>query len=139
MTINGKDAYTQWGAYLLDGSVSALLMPPATKAYISNESRMQDGKRVIRTDKTGNSLTRVAARDITLLIGITAYGYADLMAKLDGLTAELRKDTAAVKVRETGNTVYHLDYVSCNNFSQLRGRLAKYALKFNEPNPADRT
>lgn len=138
MRINGKDAYETWGAYLLDGSVSALMASAGTKTYIENESRLQNGKRVIRTDKAGNSLARVAARDVMLQIGINATGYADLQTKLQGLLDELMKDTSAVMVAELGNAIFHLDYISVSNFSQLRGRLAKYAIKFNEPNPANR-
>ena len=59
LKINGKDAYTTWGVYLLDGGVSALMTPPAAKPLVTNKSRLQHGKRVTRTNPGGSSLTRV--------------------------------------------------------------------------------
>lgn len=138
MTINGKDAYTTWGAYLLDGGVSALMTPAPAKAYITNESRLQHGKRVTRKDSKGNSLYRAADRDVTLQFAISAPDRATLGTRLSSFVAELEADTVALKTSWQPGVVYHLDYVSCTEFAQY-GTLAKYAIKFNEPNPKNRT
>lgn len=37
-------------------------------------------------------------------------------------------------IRET----YYLNYVSCSQYSEFNGRLAKFVLKLNEPNPENR-
>ena len=34
---------------------------------------------------------------------------------------------------------YHFVYLSCSQYSEFNGRLAKFVLKLNEPNPGNRT
>ena len=38
--INGKDAYTTWGISMDSTSLSFLMTPSANKAYLENESRL---------------------------------------------------------------------------------------------------
>ncbi|MBD5421428.1 MAG: hypothetical protein HDR49_00140 [Bacteroides sp.] len=138
MKINEKDAYTTWGAYLLAGGLAALLTPPSSKAYIESVSRLQHGKRVVRTTPNGESISRFDSRDVTLSIAISGKTIKDLKTKLDSLIEEFMRGTTKLQVAEIPDTVYRLDYISCTQFSQLRG-LAKIAIKFNEPNPYNRT
>lgn len=138
MKINEKDAYTTWGAYILSGGVAALMTPAASKPYITSTSRLQHGKRVVRTDSKGNSISRFDSRDVTISIAISAKNTIDLQTKLDSLIEELMRGTTKLQIAELPNTMYRLDYINCTQFSQLRG-LAKFAIKFNEPNPNDRT
>lgn len=138
MKINEKDAYTTWGAYLLSGGLAALMTPASSKAYITSESRLQHGKRVVRTDSNGESISRFDNRDVTLSIAISAKNVKDLKTKLDSFIEELMRGTTKLQVSEFPDTMYRLDYISCTQFSQLRG-LAKFAIKFNEPNPNNRT
>ena len=35
--------------------------------------------------------------------------------------------------------VFHMTYESCSQFSEFMQQIAKYTLKLNEPNPADRS
>lgn len=138
LRINGHDAHAEWGAYLLDGGVSALMAPAGAKSLVTNESRLEDGKRTVATDKSGNSLMRLSARDVTLPLAIRADGYGDLLRKQQGLIGELMKGKAEVETGELPGVTFRLDYVSCTQYSQLRGGLAKFSIKFNEPNPNDR-
>lgn len=62
--INGKDAWTTWGVNMGNGVMDALDAPLEMKAYIEDESRMENGKRVI----TGSQ--KVASRDVTLAFTI---------------------------------------------------------------------
>lgn len=137
LKINGKDAYTKWGVFLLDGGVSALMTPSQLKTYISNESRLQHGKRVIRTDEQGNSLTRVSARDITLSFGLKARDRVTLNSNFSGFMQELESGLVRLECAYLPSVIFKLDYVSCTSFAQYE-TLAKYAIKFNEPNPKDR-
>lgn len=137
LKINGKDAYTEWGVFLLDGSKSTLMMPAATKSLITNESRLQHGKRVVRTDKAGNSLVRVAARDVTLQFGLTANDSDTLVSRFNAFMSELEQGLVRLETTSLPTMVFRLDFVSCTSFAQY-DTLAKYAIKFNEPNPKDR-
>ena len=139
LKINGADARTAYGLYLLEGSIDALLSPPAVKDPIIRQSRLQDGVRSIRRDANGNSLGRVDSRDVTLQVAIEASGHTQLHSRLAKLIAVLARDTVRLEVSELPGIVFKLDYVSCTTFSQLRGRLSKAALRFTEPNPLDRS
>ena len=90
LKINGKDAYTTWGVYLLDGGVSALMTPPSAKPLVTNKSRLQHGKRVTRTNPGGSSLTRVEDRDVSLPFGLSADNRTQLNTRFDAFIAELQ-------------------------------------------------
>ena len=137
LKINGRDAYATWGAYLLDGGVSALMAPPPMKPLITNTSRLQHGKRVTRTDSAGNSLARMADRDLTLGVAIRGGSRDEVNARHAAFVRELQRGVVRMEVREAPGTVFRLDYQNCTEFSHY-GRLAKYALRFNEPDPGDR-
>lgn len=138
LRINGKDAYTTWGVYLLDGGVSALMTPPSAKPLVTNKSRLQHGKRVTRTNPGGSSLTRVEDRDVSLPFGLSADNRTQLNTRHEAFIAELQAGEVELEVAELPSVVYHLDFVSCTSFGQY-ATLAKYVIRFNEPNPKDRT
>lgn len=137
LIINGKDAYETWGAYLLDGGVSALQTPPPMKPLITNTSRLQNGKRVTRKDRNGNSLLRMADRDLTLGIAIRGRDREEVDRRHASFVRELQGGEIRLEVREASGLVFRLDYLNCTEFGH-HGRLAKYALRVNEPNPGDR-
>ena len=45
--INGDDAYEKWGVSLGESALSELMTPPANKAFIENESRLQHTSRML--------------------------------------------------------------------------------------------
>ena len=139
LTINGKNALTTWGVTLADGSVTALMTPGSSKPLVTNVSRLQNGKRVIRKDSKANSLKRVSDRDVLLIFNMYASDYEDLEKKQNGLIAELMKGETEIRIPQLPSTYFRMDYQSCTEFSQLRGRMAKYIFKFNEPDPTDRS
>lgn len=138
MTINGKDAYTTWKAYPLSGCVESLISPPSLKSFISSESRIQHGKKVIRVDSNGNSLAKIASRDVTITVAISETTPSLLRASVDSLISELMECRTELKISNLPGVVYRLDYVSCTQFSQTEG-LGKFAIKFTEPDPTDRS
>lgn len=131
--INGIDAHKQWGLILGDGSLSALMTPPANKAFIENESRLLHGKQVLPVTQ------KFAARDVTLTLYLSARNYDEFALKLDAIIAELQKGTVSLRTKHQPRTTYKLLYLSTSQLTQLRGRLGKILIKFNEPNPADRS
>ncbi|MBD5307227.1 MAG: hypothetical protein HDS14_06345 [Bacteroides sp.] len=138
-TINGIPIRSAYGAILLEGAVAALLAPPATKPYIVNASRLQDGERIVGKSSSGASLTRVAARDVTLTFAITADGYEQSAARLDAFCEALMEGEIALTVPQLPYRVFHLRYLSCTTFSHVRGELLKFAIRFREPNPKNRS
>lgn len=139
MTINGKDAWDTFGVFILEGSVQTLMTPPANKAFIENESRMQHGKRVIVKDRNDNSLIRVSDRDITLPMCVKAENQTKLIEKLNAFVDELNAGEVKMEVSHFPGTVFHLIHKGAPTPSgHIRG-MALFSFKFNEPNPKNRT
>ena len=131
--INGKDAYLEWGITFTDTSMSSLLTPPSMKDFIENESRMENGKRVII------KYPKLASRDVTLEFNMTAKSKDAFFANYISFCEELSTGVLEIETIHQPGIVYHMSYLACNQFSEFMYGIAKFTLKLNEPNPADRS
>lgn len=130
--INGVDIYKQYGAFLDAQGISALLTPPAQKDRLQYNSRLQHGKQV---DTTHN---RLADRDLTLTLTITARDEAQFLDRYAAFCELLKAGTLNISTNIYSDVVYKCNYLSCSQFSQFNFGIAKFTLKVNEANPADR-
>lgn len=135
LIINGKDAWTQWGVNMGEGFIDTLDAPLPMKEYIENESRLEDGKRVLTSNVKKDS------REITLSFTITGTSENDYRTKKKAFEAELYKGSLTVSVPKVSADVYHLIYTGKNisyglSIDRCFGRLSA---KFEEPNPSERT
>lgn len=130
--INEKDAYTTWGISMDDTSLSALMTPAPNKVMIENKSRLEHGKRIIISNP------RKDERNLTLQINLTAPDKDTFFARYYSFCNELDAGVLDIRTKYQLNVVYHTVYLSCNQFSQFMRGIGKFALKLNEPNPADR-
>lgn len=131
LTINGFDAYTKWGVVFGDGSLNALMTPAPVKAAIENKSRIIDGKQVIPSGK-------LDARDVSLTLYIRAENQTQFNQRLAAFITAIRQGIITLKTKFEPEVVYRLMYLSCTQFTQCRGRLGKFVVRFNEPNPVNR-
>lgn len=131
--INGKNAKTQWGVLTTGNTLSALLSPCSMKERVSNESRLEHGKR------TDNSNPKVAARELNLEIQMTADNETQFYARHEAFCAELEKGRIDLYLSDRPTVVYHFDYNSCPQYTQFRRGIATLSLKLTETNPKDRT
>ena len=113
--INGKNARTQWGVLTTANTLSTLLAPVSLKERVSNESRLEHGKRMDNTNP------KVASRDLNLGIQVTQEGTTDMY------------------LSDRPTVVYHFLYISCTQYTQFRRGIATLSLKVTEYNPKDRT
>lgn len=134
--INNRDAWLTWGVFLAETAFTTLLTPAPLKSYIENKSALESGKQVLTADGT---LPLPDERDLQLEIYLRAKDFDDFMAKYKEFTTELKKGHIDLQTRYQPDIVYHCIYISCAQFSQYNGRLAKFALKLNEPDPENRT
>ncbi len=131
--INGKNAKTEWGVLTTVNTLSALLAPVSLKERVSNESRLEHGRR------TDNSNPKVAARELNLEIQMIADSEAQFYARHEAFCAELEKGVIDMYLSDRPTVVYHFDYNSCTQYTQFRRSMATLSLKVTEPNPKDRT
>lgn len=137
--INGLDAWTTWGVYLEDGSYENLLAGEEMKPYTTNKSRSEDGVSVSIKNP------RLETRSVNVVFCFTNKG-AEFLTRYDAFLSVLRAGKVdgtkilplEIKVPELGKT-YRLIYEASSNLSQIGLRIGKVAVKFNEPNPENRT
>lgn len=146
-TATWVDAFDTYGMSLTNGSLSLLATPAPNKDAIENKSRLQHGKRVLRS----SLYARKDEREVMLQVHFTAptedefweryqafcedmldYGFFDIrhkslnfIEKVNGVTKKTPK-------------IFRMTYVRCEEFSQYLEQLAKYILTLNEPDPSNR-
>lgn len=133
LIINGENADEKWGISLGESSLSELMTPPANKAFIENESRLQHGKQILVANP------KVEARNLTLQLNLTAATKSAFFDKYNLFCKEVLA-TGVLNI-ETGyqeEVIYKTIYVSCSQFSQFMQGIAKFSLKLIEPDPSDR-
>lgn len=134
LLINNIDAYTQWGVSMGDNFIDNIEAPLTLKDYVSNESRIEHGKRVI----TDPAMLKIASRDVTLQFQICGNSAEDYMNKKKAFQLVLYSGVIDIKIPARGEEVYHLLYQGKQvSFSQslMEGKLSA---KFEEPNPMNR-
>ncbi len=141
--INSSTQTTEqrWGVTLAETSVTALMTPAPLKSYITNDSALMDGKQVL-TD-SGN-LPKMDERDVQLVFAIQARTLAKFLMQYSSFCEELKKGAIDLTLYMWEGSsyikiTYYLNYVSCSQYSEFNGRLGRFVLKLNEPNPANRT
>lgn len=138
--INGVDAYLNYGVRMGEGFLDALTQPSSPKDYIENESRLRHGKQVLTKNTQGNSIIRLASRDITLTFVVMGETHEELEQNRKKFYNELYKGEITIQVPEDSNDVYRLVYKGKpSSYGQdLARTTCKVAVKFEETNPNNR-
>ena len=133
--INGTDAQSI-GIVMGDSFIANLLAPAGLKDFVENDDRLKNGKEVLYNNPL------LAARDVTLSFVIMGSTPEDHLTNLRSFYTLLQTGKVTINVPAIGNDVnYHLTYMgSSNSYSLSAYRCtSKLSVKFNEPNPANRT
>lgn len=131
--INQQDAYITWGISMDDTSLSDLMTPPAIKAFIENESRLEHGKNIVVANP------KLDARNLTLQIFLTAANEQQFFERYNSFCKELATGELYIRTKHQPTVVYRTIYQSCSQFSQFMFGIGKFSLKLVEPNPNNRT
>lgn len=133
LTINGYDAYTRWGISLSDGAISALMTPAPMKERLSNDVRTEHGSR------TSNQSPKLASRDVTLEMHLSASSRESFFSRYESFCSELATGKLHIITKYQPSVTYRMLYVSCAQFTAFLNGLAKFSLKLTEPNPNNRS
>lgn len=132
--INGYDAWTTWGIFMDDSSISALMTPAATKDFPSNKSRLEDGTRYITSN------VRLKERDINLSLQLYAATREQFYERYAAFCSQvLATGLVNITTKYQDGVVYKCIYNSCSQYRQFMGKIAKFSLKLTEPDPTDRS
>lgn len=136
ITINSYNARTKWGIIANTKLMAALLAPPSTKDPIQSESRLEHGTRTIMPQGS----VKLAKRDITLEVGITASSITEFYTRYKSFIEELTSGWLKIaSPKFLPGVIFNCRYVSCTQFTNYNGRIAKFILKLEEPNPSNRS
>ena len=105
---------------------------PSMKSYITNTSALEDGTQVL---STGSFVPKVAERDLTMIMYLSASSQTQFLSRLEALRSELLKGKIDIWVSQDPNHLHRCIYESSSQFTQFNGKLAKFTLKIKEPNP----
>lgn len=134
--INGLDAWENFGANMHDGFIDTLTEFLTPKEYIECESRLEDGKRVIVGDTV-----KISSRNLSLSFTIEADTPKELSERKAAFFKEMMKGNVKIKVPEVSDEVYNLIYKGNGTPYGMNPQrtFCHFMLKFDEPNPKNRT
>lgn len=136
LKINDRDARATWGVIPNTKLLAALLAPPSVKDPIQSESRLEHGTRTIIPQNS----VKLAKRDITLEVGLTAPSLTEFYTRYKSFIEELTSGWLRIETPKfLPGVIFNCRYVSCTQFTNYNGRIAKFILKLEEPNPNNRT
>lgn len=113
--------------------IENLLLPAGNKEFIENESRLENGKRVITTNP------KVASRDVTLTFNMHGDSASEYLSNYAAFVAVLQSGTVRIRVPSI-NMTFNLIYKKSSSFNIGRARMdSSLAVKFEEPDPTNRS
>lgn len=129
-----RDLYTTYGVTLTRGWREALLKPASTKDYTKNDSRLEDGVRMIAK----KNYAKKKARDIQLSFILEADTENEYMTKYENFLTDMAYSGMVYLKIPVMSKVFKVVYTDCNKFGDFGLKKGNFTLKLTEPNPADR-
>lgn len=130
--INGSDAWATWRVAMGEGFIENLLAPSGIKDFIENESRLENGKRVVFNNP------KVASREVTLTFNIHGDSSSNYLENYKSFSDVLQAGKVIVRVPVIDMT-FTLVYKKSSSFALGRSRMnSKLSVKFEEPDPTNR-
>lgn len=121
------------GVMLGEGDINTLEAPLTAKEYLSNESRLEHGMRVVLTG------FKAMARTHTLTFTISGTDKATFLANKQRFFSALYEQYVTLEIPKYTDKTYHLVYtgksVSYNEY--LSRTFCSVTAQFEEPNPTD--
>lgn len=129
-----RDLYETYGVTLTRGWREALLKPAAVKDYSKNDSRLEDGIRIIAKKE----YAKKKERDIQLPFILEAESETQYLANYEKFLNDIAYSGMIYLKVPVMNKVFKLVYTDCQKFGDFGLKKGNFTLKLTEPNPADR-
>ena len=126
------DAYAQWGVSLDKEGLSQLMAPPPLKEYITNQSALENGVRVVGIPKVGS-------RELTLGMNISANTESIFLSRYTSFCSTLRLGTVSIITSFQPTVLYRFHFISCTQFAEYRLGVGKFMLRLSEFDPTSRS
>lgn len=138
LRINGSSTVAKdWGVKMGEGFLDALDEPLTPKDPIENESRLENGKRVV----VDQNNIKFKSREITLDFTIEGKTPEEFQEHKRKFLEAMYKVDVSIQVPRHRADVYHLIYKGKGTEYGMNYQrtFCHMVLKFDEPNPMDRT
>lgn len=129
-----RDLYEIYGVTLTRGWREALLKPAAVKDYSKNDSRLEDGIRIIAKKE----YAKKKERDIQLSFILEAESETQYLANYEKFLNDIAYSGMIYLKVPVMNKVFKVVYTDCQKFGDFGLEKGNFTLKLTEPNPADR-
>ena len=129
-----RDLYETYGVTLTRGWREALLKPAAVKDYSKNDSRLEDGIRIIAKKE----YAKKKERDIQLPFILEAESETQYLANYEKFLNDIAYSGMIYLKVPVMNKVFKVVYTDCQKFGDFGLEKGNFTLKLTEPNPADR-
>lgn len=129
-----RDLYETYGVTLIRGWREALLKPAAVKDYSKNDSRLEDGIRIIAKKE----YAKKKERDIQLSFLLEGESETQYLANYEKFLNDIAYSGMIYLKVPVMNKVFKLVYTDCQKFGDFGLEKGNFTLKLTEPNPADR-
>lgn len=129
-----RDLYETYGVTLTRGWREALLKPAAVKDYSKNDSRLEDGIRIIAKKE----YAKKKERDIQLSFILEAESETQYLANYEKFLNDIAYSGMIYLKVPVMNKVFKVVYTDCQKFGDFGLEKGNFTLKLTEPNPADR-
>lgn len=124
----------EYGVTLIRGWREALLKPASTKDYTKNDSRLEDGVRIVASSK----YSKQKERDVQFSCIIEGTSEEDYLEKYESFLNAIAYDGLILFKVPSLRRIFKLVYTDCTKFGDFGLKCGNFTLKFTEPNPADR-
>lgn len=139
LRLNGKDAFATYGLFMTAAGLSALRAPRTPKEPIAGECRLEHGRRVIMPVDVDGTGQLFGSREFGMEVCMSSRTAAEHEVRRDRLERDLAAGWVEVTTVHSPGTVYRCRYAGTSSYTEYGGRAARFVLKFEEPNPADRS
>jgi hypothetical protein len=129
-----RDLYETYRVTLTRGWREALLKPAAVKDYSKNDSRLEDGIRIIAKKE----YAKKKKRDIQLPFILEAESETQYLANYEKFLNDIAYSGMIYLKVPVMNKVFKVVYTDCQKFGDFGLKKGNFTLKLTEPNPADR-
>ena len=129
-----RDLYETYGVTLTRGWREALLKPAAVKDYSKNDSRLEDGIRIIAKKE----YAKKKERDVQLSFLLEAESETQYLANYEKFLNDIAYSGMIYLKVPVMNKVFKVVYTDCQKFGDFGLEKGNFTLKLTEPNPADR-
>ena len=129
-----RDLYETYGVTLTRGWREALLKPAAVKDYSKNDSRLEDGIRIIAK----KAYAKKKEREIQLSFLLEAESETHYLVNYEKFLNDIAYSGMIYLKVPVMNKVFKVVYTDCQKFGDFGLKKGNFTLKLTEPNPADR-